>query len=102
MTKSKLDILLAKHYEDLPIMHNVTSVKDIPGYHLSTTIFDTAWAAITALNRSIELIDNQNLSMDLLLNNKDNIPMVNPMILDVVNMILSQVKFSGLSVGLAN
>ena len=82
-------------------MYNVTSVKDIPGYHLSTTIFDTAWAAILALNKSIELLVDRNMSVDFLLNNEDNIPKVNPMVLDVVNMARRQVKFDGLSVGIA-
>ena len=80
-------------------MYNNTSVKDIPGYHLSAVIFDTAWAAIIALNESIKLLADRNMSMEFLLSNEKDIPMVKPMVLDVINKSLSQVKFSGLSVG---
>ena len=82
-----------KYYEDIPIMYNITSVKDIPGYHLSTTIFDTAWAAILALNKSIELLHDRNMSVDFLVKNEGNISVVNPVVLDVVNISLSQVRF---------
>ena len=80
-------------------MYNNISVKDIPGYYLSALIFDTAWAVIMALNESIKLLADRNMSMEFVLSNEKDIPMVKPVILDVVNTSLSQVRFSGLSVG---
>ena len=83
----------------MPNIYNNMSLKDVPGYHLSTVIFDAAWAVMMALNESIQLLADRNTSMEFSLSNEDGIPMVKQMVLDVINVSLSQVKFSGLSVG---
>ena len=93
ITASELDDLLTKYYENKYGRNNTPPVKDIPGYHLSTTIFDAAWAVILALN---ELLADRNMSMESLLSDKDDVPVIKQMIFDVIN--ISQVKFSGLSV----
>ena len=93
ITASELDDLLTKYYEHKYGHNNIPPVKDIPGYHLSTTIFDAAWAVILALN---ELLADRNMSMESLLSDKDDVPVIKKMIFDVIN--ISQVKFSGLSV----
>ena len=89
ITASELDDLLTKYYEHKYGRNNIPPVKDIPGYHLSTTIFDAAWAVILALH---ELLADRNMSTESLLSDKDDVPVV----IDVINM--SQVNFSGLSV----
>ena len=96
ITASELDDLLTKYYENKYGHNNIPPVKDIPGYHLSTAIFDAAWAVMLALNESIQLLANKNMSMESLLSDKDDVPVIKQMIFDVINM--SQVKFSGLSV----
>ena len=76
-----------------------TPVTDIPGYHLSTVIFDAAWAVILALNESIQPLVDRSLSIEFSLTDEDDIPVVKQAVLDVLKMSLSQVRFSGLSVG---
>ena len=98
ITASGLDDLLTKYYEHKYRCNNTPPVKDIPGYHLSTTIFDAAWAVMLALNESIQLLADRNMSMESLLSDKDDVLVIRQMVIDVINMSLSQVKFSGLSV----
>ena len=92
ITASELD----KYYENKYGCNNTLLVKDIPGYHLSTAIFDAAWAVMLALNKSIQSLAGRNMSMESLLSDKDDVPMIRQMVIDVINM--SQVNFSGLSV----
>ena len=99
---SELDNLLTKYYENTYGCNNVPSVKDIPGYHLSTVIFDAAWAVVLALNESIQLLADRNMSVEFLLSDKDDIPVAEQMVFDVMNISLSQVKFSGLLVSIAS
>ena len=98
ITASELDDLLANYYENKCRCNDTLSVKDIAGYHLSTAIFDAAWAVTLALNKSIQLLADRKMSMESLLSDKDDVPVVKQMIFDVINISLSQVKFSGLSV----
>ena len=98
ITASGLDDLLTKYYEHKYRRNNALPVKDIPGYHLSTAIFDAAWAVMLALNKSIQLLVDRNMNMESLLSDKDDVPVVKQMNFDVINISLSQVKFSGLSV----
>ena len=96
ITASELDDLLTKYYENKYGRNNTPPVKDIPGYHLSTAIFDAAWAVILALNKSIQSLAGRNKSMESLLSDKDDVPVIRQTVIDVINM--SQVNFSGLSV----
>ena len=98
INRSELDDLLTKYYENMYGRNNIPSVKDIPGYHLSTAIFDATWTVILALNESIQLLANRNMGVQFLLSDKDDILVIKETVLDVINISLSQVKFIGLSV----
>ena len=98
INRSELDDLLTKYYENMYGRNNTPSVKDIPGYHLSTAIFDATWTVILALNESIQLLTDRNMSVEFLWSDKDDIPVIKETVFDVINISLSQVKFSGLSV----
>ena len=70
---------------------------EIPGYNLSRVIFDATWAAILALNNSIQPLADNGWSLEELIT--QNTVYVDETISDIIRRSLNLVKFSGLSVG---
>ena len=73
---------------------NTTNLTDIPGYNLSKVVFDATWAAILALNNSVQLLAKNGLSLEETINQNG----VDQRISDKIRESLNKVKFSGFSV----
>ena len=43
---------------------NTTSLTEIPGYNLPKVVFDATWAAILALNNTVQLLAKKGWSLE--------------------------------------
>ena len=73
---------------------SITELTEIPGYSLSKPVFDATWAAILALNNSIQLLSEKGWSLEESVNQNG----VDKRISDVIKESFNKVKFLGLSV----
>ena len=73
---------------------SITNLKEIPGYNLSRVVFDATWAAILALNNSVQLLAEEGWSLQEVVNQNG----IDQNISDVLKKSLNDVKFFGISV----
>ena len=73
---------------------NTTNLTDIPGYNLSKVVFDATWAAILALNNTVQLLAKKGWSLEESVNQNG----VDQRISNIMRESLNKVKFSGFSV----
>ena len=70
---------------------SVTNLTEIPGYNLSKVVFDATWAAILALNNTVQLLAKKGWSLEESVNQNG----VDQRISDKIRESLNKVKFSG-------
>ena len=73
---------------------SITNLKEIPGYNLSRVVFDATWAVILALNNSVQLLAEEEWSLEEVVNQNG----IDQNISDVLKKSLNDVKFFGMSV----
>ena len=73
---------------------SVTNLTEIPGYNLSKVVFDATWAAILALNNSVQLLAKEGWSLEESINQNG----VDQRISERMRESLNKVKFCGFSV----
>ena len=73
---------------------NTTNLTEIPGYNLSKVVFDATWAAILALNNTVQLLAKKGWSLEESVNHNG----VDQNISDKMRESLNEVKFLGFSV----
>ena len=73
---------------------SITNLKEIPGYNLSRVVFDATWAVILALNNSVQLLAEEEWSLEEVVNQNG----IDQNISDVLKKSLNDVNFFGMSV----
>ena len=73
---------------------NTINLTGIPGYNLSKVVFDATWAAILALNNTVQLLAKKGWSLEESVNQNG----VDQRISNIMRVSLNKVKFSGFSV----
>ena len=73
---------------------NTINLTEIPGYNLSKVVFDATWAAILALNNTVQLLAKKGWSLEESVNQNG----VDQRISNIMRESLNKVKFSGFSV----
>ena len=73
---------------------NTINLTEIPGYNLSKVVFDATWAAILALNNTVQLLAKEGWSLEESVNQNG----IDERISNIMRESLNKVKFSGFSV----